>query len=352
MPKAETPVCFVISPIGRTGTETYAQFKDVLEYVIKPAVMTRGYEMTVIRADDIEHPGSFIKDIVERLSDSFLVIADLTGQNPNVFYELGVRHALSPRTILIAQKIEDIPSDLRDYRVIIYDTSAKGAATFKEKLGRILREIHEDPLRADNPVLDRLPSILEGRLRSLERENLALRLRLDSKNSEGARGQPTSVEPLERLQKRMHRIKTLLGWSLNSSGRVSVPVDDDLDLFQDRYVPAQQGDFQLYDTPPSALDGPGGRGTLYCVVSLEPDWDEYLADVRVLIHSCRSLRPKIVRFIVCIPIISDGERDRVNAMFSKILDYSPEGSREYFHLEIWDDSTLTQHERKLGLRFS
>ncbi len=139
------------------------RFKNVLEYVIKPAVKNSGYKLKLVRADDVHRAGSFIKDILELLLSSFVVIADLTDQNPNVFYELGVRHALSARTILIAQDISFIPSDLREYRTITYEDSAKGTAVFQEKLRRFLLEIYEQPERHDNPVLDRLGSIFENR---------------------------------------------------------------------------------------------------------------------------------------------------------------------------------------------
>ena len=98
--------CFVISPIGSDGSDIYKKFKEVLDYIIKPAVEESGYGLTVIRADDIKQSGSIIKDILQSLLNAHVVIADLTNQNPNVFYELGVRHALRPRTILIAEKSE------------------------------------------------------------------------------------------------------------------------------------------------------------------------------------------------------------------------------------------------------
>jgi hypothetical protein len=158
--KASDNICFVISPIGQEGTASFAKFKDVLEYLIKPAVKDCGYDIQVIRADDISRSGSFIRDILESLYASFVVIADLSEQNPNVFYELGVRHALRPRTILIAQAVDEIPSDLREYRTIVYDTSAKGAANFSKRLKTYLDEIYKEPERPDNPVLDRLGSIL------------------------------------------------------------------------------------------------------------------------------------------------------------------------------------------------
>lgn len=93
-----------------------------------------GYKLQLIRADEIDKTGSFIKQILDCLYSSFIVIADLTDKNPNVFYELGVRHSLSPRTILIAQSLEDVPSDLGEYRTIKYDMSAKSSKYFSKKL--------------------------------------------------------------------------------------------------------------------------------------------------------------------------------------------------------------------------
>jgi len=165
----DTRVCFVISPIGKEGTDEYKNFKEVLDHVIKPAIAASGYKLEVLRADQIEKPGSFIKDILRRLLDSFVVIADLTDQNPNVFYELGVRHSLSPRTILIAQNIDFVPSDLREYRVIIYERSFEGAIKFSERLSKFLKQIFDDPDQSDNPVLDRLPDRIASNINSQEK---------------------------------------------------------------------------------------------------------------------------------------------------------------------------------------
>ena len=115
--------CFVISPIGEADSQIYKEFDFFLKKAIKPAVEKSGYGFEVIRADEILRPGLIINDILEQISSAFIVIADLTNQNPNVFYELGVRHALSPRTILIARSIKDIPSDLTGNRAISYDIS-------------------------------------------------------------------------------------------------------------------------------------------------------------------------------------------------------------------------------------
>lgn len=154
---SDEQMCFVISPIGKKESENFVLFKEVLDYLIKPAVNNSGYKLHVLRADEIDKSGSIIREILYNIKNSFIVIADLTNQNPNVFYELGVRHSLNTRTILIAQDEKFIPFDLRDYRTIIYDMStAKGIRQFEIKLKKYIKEIYENPLRPDNPVLEKL----------------------------------------------------------------------------------------------------------------------------------------------------------------------------------------------------
>jgi len=190
-------VCFVISPIGKEGTDTYNKFKEILDYVIKPAVESSSLNLKVIRADEINRSGSFIKDILEQIYRSFLVMVDLTDQNPNVFYELGVRHSLSPRTILIAQTLDDIPSDLREYRTIIYNTSAKGGHDFRKKIHEYINEIKSEPHRPDNPVLDRLPQLTEQKQSELEDQIGTLKSQLTNILSKGT---PEKMTPIKGLK--------------------------------------------------------------------------------------------------------------------------------------------------------
>jgi hypothetical protein len=70
------------------------------------------------------------------LNQADVVLADLTDMNPNVFYELGVRHTLKNRTILVSQSWDDVPSDLRQYGVIIYNTTPKGVTEYKQNAHR------------------------------------------------------------------------------------------------------------------------------------------------------------------------------------------------------------------------
>jgi hypothetical protein len=68
------------------------------------------------------------------------LIAELTGKNANVFYELGLAHAMQKNVILITQRLEDVPFDLRHYRCLVYENSIVGAANLKTTLKTTLKE--------------------------------------------------------------------------------------------------------------------------------------------------------------------------------------------------------------------
>jgi len=153
-------LCFVIMPFSKTASHSENEWTEIFNDIFRPAIIASrlGYkcERSKIRT------GAFIKDILTKLNQADVVLADLTDMNPNVFYELGVRHTLSNRTILVSEKMDFAPSDLRPYGVIIYDTTPSGVANFKKEISKILRDIRDDPDRADNPVSDylKLKSIL------------------------------------------------------------------------------------------------------------------------------------------------------------------------------------------------
>jgi len=99
--------------------------------------------------------GNIIAAILENLRDAYVVLADLTDQNPNVFYELGVRHALKNRTILIAQDEKFIPFDLRPYATYVYNGRTKrGREELATRLRELLADVDKFPDRSDNPVSD------------------------------------------------------------------------------------------------------------------------------------------------------------------------------------------------------
>lgn len=147
-------------PFSTSRSHSKKEWTEIYENVFKHAIIGSrlGYECerSSIRT------GAFIKDILTKLNQADVVLADLTDMNPNVFYELGVRHTLTNRTILVSRNLDDVPSDLKQYGVITYDTSPSGVDQFKKDIRKILIDIRDNPDRPDNPVSDylKLKSIL------------------------------------------------------------------------------------------------------------------------------------------------------------------------------------------------
>lgn len=104
--------CFVISPFGEP-------FDSYFSHIVKPALEECG--LYAKRGDSLYRPSTIVDDIWQGIKDAKLLIAELTDRNPNVFYELGLAHAISKPVILIAKSLDDVPFDLRSIRVLIYD---------------------------------------------------------------------------------------------------------------------------------------------------------------------------------------------------------------------------------------
>ena len=113
--------CFVISPIGKEGTDIRKNSDDLLDLIILPAV--EKYDFKVIRGDQIPGPSIITEDIIDLVQNSDLCIIDLTGRNPNVYYECGRRHETAKPYIQIKRKEEDLPFDVAGIRTIDYDLS-------------------------------------------------------------------------------------------------------------------------------------------------------------------------------------------------------------------------------------
>ena len=141
-------------PFSSTSRCTSEQWTEIFNNVHKPAVTGSRLGYRCVRSNI--RTGAFIKDILMQLNQADVVLADLTDMNSNVFYELGVRHTLRNRTILVSQTMDDVPSDLRQYGVITYETTPNGVVKYKTKLNNLLRDIRDNPDRADNPVSDYL----------------------------------------------------------------------------------------------------------------------------------------------------------------------------------------------------
>ena len=117
--------------------------------VIKPILKERNYQAR--RVDEMPLKEQIVERIIHSIEDSDMILCDLTSINPNVMYELGIAHSLTQRVIMIAQKDQKLPFDLKDYEVIFYDPkNTKHDSIFVERLNAAIDEINRDGL--SNPV--------------------------------------------------------------------------------------------------------------------------------------------------------------------------------------------------------
>lgn len=138
----DTSSCFVIGPIGSSlapmgspGRKVYEDALEVLEQVIAPACAAVG--LTAVRADAISATGDLTEQIFRHLRDDEVVIADLTGANPNVMYELGLRHTVDKLTIQLGE-YDSLPFDIGSIRTIQFSRSPHGLVQARNKLEQAL----------------------------------------------------------------------------------------------------------------------------------------------------------------------------------------------------------------------
>jgi hypothetical protein len=102
---------------GKTG--------EIYRLVIAPACQENG--LTVLRADEISSPGFIIEQIRTAIQQSRLCVADVTGSNPNVMYEIGYAQAVSKPIVMLSESGATLPFDLAHHRVIMYSHDMEAA---------------------------------------------------------------------------------------------------------------------------------------------------------------------------------------------------------------------------------
>ncbi|MCW6653669.1 hypothetical protein NHG24_07895 [Aerococcaceae bacterium NML210727] len=130
-------ICFVVSSIGAFGSTTRKHADDVLEHLINPVCDELGFK--VIRVDQESASGNINASIINHLKNDPLVIADMTGHNPNAFYELGFREALGLPLVPIIQKDENLPFDVSSNRTLLYSMHVAEIEKSKEELRNMIQ---------------------------------------------------------------------------------------------------------------------------------------------------------------------------------------------------------------------
>ena len=135
--EAVTNTCFVAMPFQ-------AVFESEYEKVIKPAVQANGLEC--VRGDEIYTRQSIVEDIWRSIRRARIVVAEISGRNPNVMYEMGLAHAIGKPIVLLTRDQADVPFDLKTLRYVYYDIAEPDWGTYLgDQLARLIQKILETP---------------------------------------------------------------------------------------------------------------------------------------------------------------------------------------------------------------
>lgn len=129
------PQVFVLMPFAE-------KFRPIFDDHIKKVIAE--LQLTIERADDFFSTGAIVNDIWTAINNADIIIADCTGRNPNVFYEIGIAHAVGKETILLSQSNDDIPFDLKHLRVIVYEYTPRGMKKFEAALSSMVEKALEN----------------------------------------------------------------------------------------------------------------------------------------------------------------------------------------------------------------
>jgi hypothetical protein len=148
--RQELKQCFVIAPIGDPRSDIRKRSDQLIKHVLKPALGDR-YEIQ--RADQLSQPGIITTQVIEHVINDDLVVADLTGHNPNVFYELAIRHALRKPLLQLIATGEPIPFDVAVMRTVDLDLrDLDSVEEAKREIVKQARVLETGEAEIDTPI--------------------------------------------------------------------------------------------------------------------------------------------------------------------------------------------------------
>jgi hypothetical protein len=149
--RATDPAAMIVTPhfgrpsktISKTDVFVLMPFTDALQSVYEDHIVTscKGLGLTVSRGDDFFTAHAVMQDVWTASCAAQVIIADCTGRNPNVFYEIGLSHAVGKPVVLITQNIDDVPFDLKHIRYIHYEFTPRGMQRFETALSRTIASL-------------------------------------------------------------------------------------------------------------------------------------------------------------------------------------------------------------------
>ena len=123
----DSTLAFILMPFSPVLAPVY-------EDIVKPVLQKAG--LRPIRADDLFDNRPIMDEVWQNIERARLLVSDLTGRNPNVFYETGIAHAMGKEVILLTRDLNDVPFDLRHIRCIVYSDSVRGGDALRGQLSK------------------------------------------------------------------------------------------------------------------------------------------------------------------------------------------------------------------------
>lgn len=152
---------FVITPFTEDFLALYEELKKTFK---------EDFDFT--NAGDLDNQRSILQDIVDGIYQADVIIADLTGLNANVFYELGLAHAMNKKVIIITQEIGELPFDIKSYRANEYSLQFNKLPKFIDELKKLLFGAIDNSVQYGNPVSDYIPNFYKDESTTAQNGNL------------------------------------------------------------------------------------------------------------------------------------------------------------------------------------
>jgi hypothetical protein len=197
---ADLKTCFVIMPFIQPFDRYYLN-------IFVPAIEAAG--LKPLRADSIFSPSTIMADVWRFTRESVVVLADVTGKNPNVFYELGLAHAAGKPVVIVTNSLEDVPFDLKGLRVIEYDKQNEAwGAILRENITVSIKATIDDPERAVPAIF--LEHQISRPLKDIDPLSLQVREILDELRALRSQRRSDRTEQAQRLALLLARQSPLL----------------------------------------------------------------------------------------------------------------------------------------------
>ena len=304
------PTAFVIMPFDDELEPVYTQF-------IKPVLEDEGFD--VERADDIESQQNIIKDILDKIRSSDLIIADLTYLNPNVFYELGLAHAFRKPVLLLTQSIDEVPFDLKSYRLLEYSTHFAEIASAQETLKSYAEGSREGNIDFGSPVTDFVPIAETPHIPSATSTD-----RSHSDSSTNSSEQDTEVETLGFLD---HQVALTDGY-----GRIAEIVAGATTDMQTltQHVENTTAEANAIGSHPNASSPRAARNIFRRLATRVNDFNSKMkkhnAEFADVLEKTEDSLEHMVAFLIQNPDVSDVSEEKLNEFHDQLEDFEKTGT--------------------------